>query len=264
VRWALIAAMSLHAAALALLVLYGTPRKLAEGVEQPAGIIAVFSSGGGGEEAGRVPDEDAAPEEAAAPAEPEAMGEVAAAPVAEDAPPEEVTAEAPPAERVPIPAEDDTRPFTEASLPLPPPTPPEPPPPPRQAVRAAAPSPPSAPGEAAAPAAPPGEGEETRLASAATAGRLLPSREATVGRRVDPVWSVEARRARMQGTVVLAVTISPEGVPAAVDVLRSSGHFLLDRAAQEALWQWRFDPARRAGVPVEERIAIPITFRLTD
>jgi protein TonB len=85
-----------------------------------------------------------------------------------------------------------------------------------------------------------------------------------VGRRVDPVVPVEARRARMQGTVVLAVTISPEGVPSAVDVVRSSGHFLLDRAAQEALWQWRFDPARRGGVPVEERIAIPISFRIVD
>jgi protein TonB len=119
-------------------------------------------------------------------------------------------------------------------------------------------------GQAPSPTAPPGEGEETRIASAATAGRLLASREATVGRRVEPAWPIEARRARMQGTVVLAVTISPEGVPAAVDVLRSSGHFMLDRAAQEALWQWRFDPARRGGVPVEERIAIPITFRLTD
>jgi protein TonB len=261
-RWALMAAMSLHATALALLVLYGAPRPMGEPVERPAGIIAVFSTGGGGEEAGRAA-EDPEPEEATAPAPPEAAGEVAAAPEAEDAPPEDVTAEATPAERVAEPREDE-RPFTEASLPLPPPSPPEPPPPPREARRAATPSPPMARGEAASPAAPAGEGEEARIASAATAGRLLPAREATIGHRVDPVWPIEARRARMQGTVVLAVTISPEGVPAAVDVLRSSGHFMLDRAAQEALWQWRFDPARRGGVPVEERIAIPITFRLTD
>lgn len=256
------AATSLHAAAFALLLLYGAPRPIGEPVEQQAGIIAVFSTGGGGEDAGR-PADDATPAEVTAPAEPEALGEVAAAPVAEDAPPEEVTAEAPPAERVPEASEKPV-PFTEASLPLPPPSPPEPPPPPREARRAAAPSPPMAIGQAASPATPPGDGDETRIASAASAGRLLASREATVGRRVDPVVPPEARRARMQGTVVLAVTISPEGVPAAVDVLRSSGHFMLDRAAQEALWQWRFDPARRGGVPVEERIAIPIVFRIVD
>lgn len=261
-KWALAAAATLHAGALALLVLYGTPRPLGEAGLEPAGIIAVFSEGGGGEEAGSTAEEAQA-EEAAAMAEPEAPGEVAAAPVEEDAPREEVTAEAPPAERVPEPAED-ARPFAEAALPLPPPSPPEPPPPPRQAIRAAAATAPAARGEAPAPPAPMGEGEETRIASAATAGRLFATREATVGRRVDPVWPIEARQARMQGTVVLAVTISPEGVPAAVDVLRSSGHFLLDRAAQEALWQWRFDPARRGGVPVEDRVAIPITFRLID
>jgi protein TonB len=263
-KWALAAAASLHAAAVALLVLDGTPRPLGTAGEEPAGIIAVFSEGGGGEEAGRIAEDLSAEEAAAAPADPPAEpGEMATAPVAEDAPPEQVTAEAPPAEPVPEPAEDE-RPFTEAALPLPPPSPPEPPPPPRQALRAAPASAPTTRGEISATAAPAGEGEEARMASAATAGQLTALREATVGRRVDPVWPIEARRARMQGTVVLAVTISPEGVPAAVDVLRSSGHFMLDRAAQEALWQWRFDPARRGGVPVQDRVAIPITFRLTD
>ena len=64
--------------------------------------------------------------------------------------------------------------------------------------------------------------------------------------------------------MVLAVTISPEGVPAVVEVVQSSGYPLLDRSAIEAMWQWRFQPARRAGEPVEERIAIPITFRIVD
>jgi protein TonB len=261
-KWALAVAAALHGAALALLVLYGTPRPLAVGDEEPAGIIAVFSQGGGGDIVGR-PEEEEASEDAAAEAQPEAPGEAPAERVAEDAPAEEVIAEAPAEERVPRP-DAAPPPAVTAALPLPPPPPPEPPPPPREAARAAPPSAPMARGEAATPPATTGESEETRMASVATAGQLLATREATVGRRVEPVWPIEARRARMQGTVVLAVTISPEGVPAAVDVLRSSGHFLLDRAAQEALWQWRFDPARRGGVPVEERIAIPITFRLTD
>lgn len=259
-RWALAAAASLHGAALALLVLYATPRPLAGVDDEPAGIIAVFSHGGGGEEIGRE-TEEADPAETAHEAEPDAIGERPSEAVAEAAPVEEVTADAPAAERSPAP--EDAPPFIAAALPLPPPPPPEPPPPARSAPAASPPAPATARGEAERTAAARAEADAS-LPGTATAGLLLATREATVGRRVDPVWPIEARRARMQGTVVLAVTISPEGVPAAVDVLRSSGHFLLDRAAQEALWQWRFDPARRGGVAVEERIAIPVTFRLTD
>jgi protein TonB len=141
------------------------------------------------------------------------------------------------------------------------PTPPEPPP-----VRAAAlPLPPSPP--RAAPAAPhaaePGAAFAA-VGAAATSGLLNATLPASVGRKVDPVVPREARLNRWQGTVVLAVTVSHEGVPAAVDVLRSSGYALLDRSAIEAMWQWRFDPARSGGVPVAERIAIPITFRIVD
>lgn len=138
-------------------------------------------------------------------------------------------------------------PVEAAALPLPPPAPPAAPAPPAPAppVQAGAPAPPDAGGESAA----------ALLAAA------IP---ASVGRKVDPVVPREARLNRWQGTVVLAVTVSPEGVPALVEVLRSSGHALLDRAAIEAMWQWRFAPARRGGVPVAERIAIPITFRIVD
>lgn len=133
-----------------------------------------------------------------------------------------------------------------AALPLPPVPPHAAPLPPGTARQA-----PASPGAAPRTAAP-------------TSGLLDAAIPASVGRKVDPVVPWEARANRWQGTVVLAVTVSPEGVPAAVDVLRSSGYPLLDRSAIEAMWQWRFDPARRSGVPVEERIAIPVTFRIVD
>ena len=132
-----------------------------------------------------------------------------------------------------------------AALPLPPPAPPRPAPSPSAAV--------------AAPNA-----DAAAAAAAPAAGPLDAAIPAAVWRKVEPAVPREARLHRWQGTVLLAVTVSPEGLPALVEIQRSSGHALLDRAAIEAMWQWRFVPARRGGVPVEERIAVPITFRIVD
>jgi protein TonB len=250
VRAFALVSLAIHGVAVLLLAQYGTPRALPEADGEPPGIVVMFSEGGGGEEAGR--DSPEAPPDSAD-AEPEAAGEE---------PSQE--AEAEPAEEQP-PPQPEAPPSATASLPLPPPSPP--PPPPQAAQPQPRAEPPAAPaGRGNAQAPPPGSqaeepGEAAREGSAAF---MLATREATIGRRVDPVWPIEARRARMQGRVDLIVTISPEGVPTAVDVARSSGHMLLDRAAQEALWQWRFDPARRGGVPVEDRIVIPIRFSLID
>jgi protein TonB len=218
---------ALHLAAAAALIAVPL-RHLDEPSEQGVGIAVVFSAGGGGEETG-----EAVPDAAPADTEP-ALAEA----VAPDAGPE-----------APVP---EPAPRHIAALPLPPPPPPAPP--------RASPAPPGTGSEAvAAPGA-----EPAAAGATPTAGLLDAVVPASVGRRVDPVVPREARLNRWQGTVVLAVTVSPEGVPAAVVVQRSSGYALLDRAAVEAMWQWRFDPARRGGVAVEERIAIPITFRIVD
>lgn len=138
------------------------------------------------------------------------------------------------------------------------------PPPPADAVPAAhPPRPPALPPRAAARPAPPPAGAVAGPPGAAVTGPDA-AEPAAVRHRVEPRVPEEARRQRWQGTVLLAVTVSPEGTPAEVLVLRSSGHPALDRAAAEALWQWRFHPARRGGVAVAERLAVPITFRILD
>lgn len=215
---------ALHLAVAAALITVPV-RQLAEPTEQGIGITVLFSTGGGGAAVGNaVPD--------ALPAEPAAPAETAEA---------DATPEPPP---TPPPA-------ATAALPLPPPLPPP-------ARPAPVPPRPTAQGSGAF-------GAEPAPASAApTSGLLDAAVPAAVGRKVDPVVPREARLNRWQGTVLLAVTVSPEGVPSRVEVLRSTGHTLLDRAAIEAMWEWRFDPARRGGVPVEERIAVPITFRIVD
>jgi len=144
---------------------------------------------------------------------------------------------------------------TPAALPLPP----VPPSLPAAARRAGVSAPPR-------PAAPPGaalegDGPQPRGAAIAESGVLHP---ATIAAKLDPAYPWEARRNRWQGTVLLAVTVSAEGRPVAIEVARSSGHAALDDAAAEAVRQWRFVPARRDGMAVEDRVAVPITFRLRD
>lgn len=259
----LVVAFALHVAAVLALVRYGSPRPIDEAAYEPAGITVVFSRGGGGETVGEE-DAETPPETAAAPPEqtPEAPGEQQAEAQPEPAVPEEVTAEAEP-EPAPARPADAPPPAAVSALPLPPPPPPEPPP---QATEARTPpqSPASAEGHQATRTPERSETEQESAPQLGSAGFLFATRPSSVGYRVDPVVPVEARQLRMQGRVELVVTISPEGIPTEVDVFRSSGHFLLDRAAEEALWQWRFDPARRGGIPVEEKIVIPFTFRIVN
>jgi protein TonB len=263
VRRAFLAALTLHAGALALLVAAGAPRLVDVAPDEGAGIAVVFSS-----DDGEAPRDGATPpsQDAAERAPAATQGEAAADPVAPQPPPEPVTAEESLAERSPRVSEVPLPAIT-APIPLPPPAPPQPPPSqgPRARQRASVPEPPFRPaarGEAASASG--GGVSEAAPVQDASAPLLVAARPATISRRVNPVVPIEARRARIHGTVVLAVTVSPDGIPSAVDVHRSSGHLMLDRAAQEALWQWRFDPAQRGGVPVEERIAVPITFRIVD
>ena len=77
-----------------------------------------------------------------------------------------------------------------------------------------------------------------------------------------PRYPFSARRRGQEGRVVLRVEVDPAGHAADVIVARSSGISVLDKAAADAVRRWRFQPARRGGVPVVGRIEVPILFRL--
>lgn len=81
-------------------------------------------------------------------------------------------------------------------------------------------------------------------------------------RNPHPVYPADAVRDRLQGLVILRVTISSEGTVTAVTIAESSGHRQFDRAARDAVLQWRFEPATRAGQAVEWTARLPIRFRL--
>jgi protein TonB len=69
-----------------------------------------------------------------------------------------------------------------------------------------------------------------------------------------PAYPSSARAARVQGTVVLLVTVESSGVPSVVEIRTSSGHSMLDTAARDHLrrnWRWPSGEARLFLVPIK-------------
>lgn len=77
----------------------------------------------------------------------------------------------------------------------------------------------------------------------------------------DPEFSEEARKAKLQGQVVLEGEIGTDGKVHNVTVRTGLG-LGLDEKALEAVTRWRFRPAHRAGKPVSMSAVIYINFRL--
>lgn len=70
-----------------------------------------------------------------------------------------------------------------------------------------------------------------------------------------------ARKAGMEGLVVLQFVVEPDGRVSNIEVVRSAGR-LLDEAAIKAVQQLQFKPGKQRGRPVRVRFALPIRFRL--
>ncbi|WP_306589979.1 energy transducer TonB [Geothrix sp. 21YS21S-4] len=79
-------------------------------------------------------------------------------------------------------------------------------------------------------------------------------------RRVEPAYPDFARRARIQGTVILMMVVDEAGAPIQVQALE--GHPLLREAALQAARQWRFEPARVGDRPVQASFRLTLNFRL--
>lgn len=81
-------------------------------------------------------------------------------------------------------------------------------------------------------------------------------------RNPPPRYPLAARRNGEQGTVLLKVLVSAEGLPLRVELDQSSGSSYLDTAALDAVRAWRFVPARRGAQNIEGWARVPVTFRL--
>ncbi|SPF46481.1 hypothetical protein SBA1_650030 [Candidatus Sulfotelmatobacter kueseliae] len=77
----------------------------------------------------------------------------------------------------------------------------------------------------------------------------------------EPSFSDEARKAKMQGIVVLLVVVGKDGHTYNIRVGQSLG-MGLDEKAIEAVSRWRFKPATLNGQPVATQIAVEVDFHL--
>jgi protein TonB len=77
---------------------------------------------------------------------------------------------------------------------------------------------------------------------------------------VAPVYPALAREVRRDGTVILEAVIDETGAVRNVTVVRSIP--LLDRAAIDAVSQWRYTPTRLNGAPIAIIMNVTVTFSL--
>jgi TonB family protein len=78
----------------------------------------------------------------------------------------------------------------------------------------------------------------------------------------DPTYTPEARTDRIQGRVLLLVTVTEQGVAEHIGVIDGLADGLTDQAL-DTLHRWRFNPARgKDGKPLAVRVPIEMNFRL--
>lgn len=90
--------------------------------------------------------------------------------------------------------------------------------------------------------------------------RVIPAKPDAVFHNRPPEYPEDAVLHGQQGTVVVLIHVSPAGTAAGVDLIRSSGYVLLDRAAQQAVLRWHFLPAVRDGEPVASDMSMGFIF----
>jgi TonB family protein len=83
----------------------------------------------------------------------------------------------------------------------------------------------------------------------------------TLAYKIEPQYSEEARAAAYQGTVVVSTTIGADGTAQNMQVIRSLG-MGLDEKALQAISQWKFKPGTKDGQPVPVQATIEVNFRL--
>lgn len=109
------------------------------------------------------------------------------------------------------------------------------------------------------------EAQATSAPAAAPAPRLITlDSKAVAAKRIDhtePDYPIEARRAHIDGSVLLEVTISTAGIPTNIRMVAGS-NILLNRAAVDAVRQFRYSPTTVDGEPVEVEATVCVLFML--
>jgi protein TonB len=97
------------------------------------------------------------------------------------------------------------------------------------------------------------EGEPLRIGGDVKAPTLL--------QRIEPNYPEAARKARMEGIVILEAIITASGSVEEVKVLKSANP-LLDASAVRAVQQWKYKPATLNGRAVRVYLTVTVTFNI--
>lgn len=82
-------------------------------------------------------------------------------------------------------------------------------------------------------------------------------------RTVEPKYPASARNASIEGLVKIKMLITYEGKVTEASIVESSGHAEMDANALEAVYKWRFSPARnKLKQKIDCYITMPIKFKL--
>lgn len=95
-----------------------------------------------------------------------------------------------------------------------------------------------------------------------TGDLLVPPKPDAKYHNRKPSYPLDAAWRGEQGTVVLLIHVTPDGLVSGVDVLRSSGFGELDHAAEDAVLTWHFLPSVRAGQAVPAAMRMGFVFGL--
>ena len=79
---------------------------------------------------------------------------------------------------------------------------------------------------------------------------------------VKPAYPEDAKNAGIQGIVILETIIGTDGSIQEAKILR--GVAQLDKAALDAVMQWKYTPTLLNGEPVEVIMTVTVTFTLTN
>lgn len=102
------------------------------------------------------------------------------------------------------------------------------------------------------PPPPPKKKEPIRVGGNVQSSKLI--------RRVEPEYPELAKRARVQGIVLLQVLVGEQGNVTEVKIIR--GHPLLNQAAVDAVKQWKYSPTLLNDEPVPVIATVTVNFVL--
>ena len=81
--------------------------------------------------------------------------------------------------------------------------------------------------------------------------------------RYKPPYPEQARAQRLEGVVLLRVSVDTSGRVTEASIHQGSGHSILDRAALQAVRTWRFTPARQGDRVISATVELPIRFHFS-